>query len=136
MKTICFTNNDLAKAMGLEVGKTYKNKWGEIYTCEMVGSEIRLYGKSKYPYLANVFVDEELTEVEPKPQLTETEITILKGRLAEGYTHLYLYVNTANKKRVRYACDGEEPNHSYAKKTFASLKVGKEYSIEELLKGE
>jgi hypothetical protein len=36
MKTICFTNNDLAKAMGLEVGKTYKNKWVEIYTCEMV----------------------------------------------------------------------------------------------------
>jgi hypothetical protein len=144
MKTICFTNNDLAKAMGLEVGKQYQDECGRIYTCVLVKGlgniepPIALYDTvDKIDRPIHMFVDEGLTEVEPKPQLTEQEITILKGRLAEGCEGIYrsnsgyiLFRSHRSYNQIDEYDLALSVNH-----LFTFVQPDEEYSIEELLKG-
>lgn len=147
MKTICFTNNDLAKAMGLEVGKKYKasNFADELICSEELfkdGQEKQIVlgiGVGGWHFLWK-FIDETLTEVKPKPQLTEQEITILKGRLAEGYTHIKREYSSVGKGKIYFSYETvkgkyDDCSNALADMMFEFIKQGEEYSIEELLKG-
>lgn len=143
MKTICFTNNDLARTMGIEVGKTYKisgsmplliyeiieDKKGTILTKDIDTGRINgvsvLLGRTLIPL-----------EPKPKPKLTEQEITILKGRLAEGF----IRVGRPDEYEVKWLIfendDVEVGTTQQVDELFQFIKPDEEYSIEELLKGE
>jgi hypothetical protein len=135
-KKILFTTNQLALAMGLEVGKKYKNSDGDVFVCGMKDKDVCLYSGLGFGWQIYLFIDEELTEVkpqpQPQPQLTETEITILKGRLAEGCTKITRF-GTISEDFISF--DGEVAQ-KLSIDLFKSLNAGEEYSIEELLKGE
>jgi hypothetical protein len=146
MKTIYFTNNDLAKAMGLEVGKQYIDDIGNKHNCIKVEADqkegvepmIMMYDTvDKIHRPIHMLVDEELTLIEPKPQLTEQEITILKGRLAEGCEGIYrsnsgyiLFRSHRSYNQIDEYDLALSVNH-----LFTFVQPDEEYSIEELLKG-
>jgi hypothetical protein len=135
MKTICFTNNDLAKAMGLEVGDefivknndAFRGKWKVVF--DNIHEEGEIKAKSYMcVYQMYHFIGEEIEKLEPQPQLTEQEITILKGRLAEGCKTIY--------RDGLYIGFDDFITTDYVDTLFQFIKSGEEYSIEELLKGE
>jgi type II secretory ATPase GspE/PulE/Tfp pilus assembly ATPase PilB-like protein len=76
----------------------------------------------------NLMSEEEHFAWIDKPQLTETEITILKGRLAEGYTKM-------NRVSGGIILFNGWVGTSKTDTLFQFIKEGEEYSIEELLKG-
>lgn len=142
MKTICFTNNDLAKAMGLEENdeivirndKTFNGTYKVVKKDGVLMLYTLICGKENWFFMF-LLIDKEWHKIEPKPQLTEQEITILKGRQAEGWQ----YVCKKMSDELRYTSDSWAGYQSvtWARKhaPFKSLKVDEEYSIEELLKG-
>ena len=137
MKTIYFTNNDLAKAMGLEVGKKYVGHFPKLsdeeWSCVYCDDDIGLQDYNGYVYGMKSFIGVELTEIKPKPKLTEQEITILKGRLAEGFTHI---LRQWGSNLIRFKnSTWNIPTTDNVSTLFVFIKNSEEYSIEELLKG-
>ena len=134
-KKILFTTNQLALAMGLEIGKKYKNSDGDVFVCGMKDKDVCLYSGLGFDCQLYLFIDEELTEVDPNPQLTETEITILKGRLAEGYTSVLRQPNGYSGHLCFNDAGRLNSTTGNTNALFQFVKVGEEYSIEALLKG-
>lgn len=128
-----FTNNDLAKAMKLEVGKKYARNNKIVYEVYEYNGNIYLRMLDSTLVLpVSDFLGDELTEVIETPKLTEQEITILKGRQAEGFmtikrqgSEIYLLTLIVGRGIDMFSDAG----------LFQTLDELKPYSIAELLKG-